>query len=354
MTGPLAGLRVLEFEAIGPVPHAVALLTSLGAEVVRVQRPSTHSQRDPSPFAGRTAAADLSDPSVVDEVLGLIEHTDVLIEGYRPGVLERRGLGPDVVLARNPGLIYARMTGWGQHGPRAERAGHDLNYIGLTGALDLIGTAEQPVPPVNLVGDYGGGSMLVVIGILAALHERATSGRGQVIDAAIVDGTAAMLTPFVTGLATGGWRPERESNVIDGGAPYYRTYRCADERFVAVGAIEEPFYRTMIEVLGLTDLPDRHDRANWPALRETFAEVFAREDRDTWAARFDATDACVTPVLSPTEARDDPHLRARGLFADGRTRGAPRFSRSTTGPLGGAGSATDTTLADTIELWRTR
>lgn len=354
MSGPLTGLRVLEFEAIGPVPHAVALLTSLGAEVVRVQRPRTGSPRDPSPFAGRLVAADLTDPAAVADLLGLVEHCDVLIEGYRPGVLERRGLGPDVVLARNPALIYARMTGWGQTGPRAETAGHDLNYIGLTGALDLIGTAEQPIPPVNLVGDYGGGSMLVVIGILAALHERARSGRGQVVDAAIVDGTAAMLAPFDSGLRSGGWLPERGSNVIDGGAPYYRTYRCADGRFVAVGAIEEPFYRQLVAGLGLTDLPDRADRANWPALRDAFAAAFATADRDTWAARFADTDACLTPVLSAPEAADDPHLRARGLLdGDGRRTGAPRFSRSHTGPLGGTGTATTTDLADLIEMWRT-
>ncbi|MGJ3508586.1 CaiB/BaiF CoA transferase family protein [Enemella sp. A6] len=355
MSGPLHGLRVLEFEAIGPVPHAVSLLTSLGAEAVRVRRPHTHSHRDPSPFAGITTSADLTDPAAVAEIEHLIEHCDVLIEGYRPGVLERRGLGPDVALARNPGLIYARMTGWGQTGPRASEAGHDLNYIGLTGALDLIGTPEEPLPPLNLVGDYGGGSMLVVIGILAALHERARSGRGQVVDAAIVDGTATMLAPFAAGMAAGVWKPQRAANVIDGGAPYYRTYRCADGRFVAVGAIEEPFYRTLTETLGLDDLPDRHDRTTWPVLRERFAEVFATADRDTWAARFAGTDACVTPVLTLDEANDDAHLQSRGVLdAEGRRSGAPRFSRSATGPLGGSGTTTDMPPADIIDMWRNR
>lgn len=359
MTGPLTGLRVIEFEAIGPVPHAVSILTSLGADVVRVARPGDFP-RDPTVFTGRTVHIDLRDPEAVAEALALIEHADVLLDGYRPGVLERRGLGPEVALARNPRLIFARMTGWGQTGPRAAEAGHDLTYIALTGALSMIGTAQEPVPPLNLVGDYGGGSMMLLVGILAALHERSRSGQGQVIDAAIVDGTLALTGLFVEAAQSGTWRDARASNVLDGAAPYYRTYRCADDKFVAVGAIEEPFYRQFVLTLGidLDDLPDRHDRHNWPHLTEGFAQRFATETRDHWTALFAGTDACVTPVLSPTEVVDDPHLAARERFLtddQGRTRiaGAPLFSRSTTGPLGGDGPATTAEVADVVTSWRT-
>lgn len=360
MTGPLDGLRVVEFEAIGPVPHAVSVLTSLGAEVVRIARPGDFP-RDPTIFTGRTVSLDLREPAAVAEALTLIEHADVLLDGYRPGVLERRGLGPEVALERNPRLIFARMTGWGQTGPRAAEAGHDLTYIALTGALSMIGTAEQPVPPLNLVGDYGGGSMMLLVGILAALHERSRSGQGQVIDAAIVDGTLALTGLFVDAAQRGVWQESRVSNVLDGAAPYYRTYRCADDKFVAVGAIEEPFYRHFVLTLGIEfdDLPDRHDRQNWPQLSDVFAARFASEPRDHWAGLFAGTDACVTPVLTPSEVLDDEHLAARGRFVtdeQGRVRvaGAPVFSRSTTGPLGGNGPATTTAVSDVVTSWRTR
>lgn len=346
MSTPLAGLRVLEFEALGPVPHATALLAGLGADVVRVRRP-TGSPGDPTPFHGRSLTLDLRSDEGVATALQLAARADVVLEGNRPGVMERLGLGPDVLLAENPRLIFGRMTGWGQDGPRASQAGHDINYLSATGVLAMLGSAERPIPPVNLLGDYGGGSMLLVIGILAALHERERSDRGQVVDAAIVDGVSALLATFYPAAAKGRWSPNREDNFIDGAAPFYRCYRCADGRFMAVGAIEPQFYAILVERLGLSELPDRNDRANWPQLCEVFATTFSTKTQSEWIEVFDGTDACVTPVRQLTDP--DPHVTERGsVAADQTVLAAPRFSRSTVAPMGGAGSEKAVT-AD--EVW---
>jgi alpha-methylacyl-CoA racemase len=336
-TGPLDGVRVLELAALGPVPHAAMVLADLGAEVVRAER----APADADPQAGpmlrgrRRITADLRDPAGRDVVLGLAEHADVLLEGFRPGVAERLGIGPSPCLAANHRLVYGRMTGWGRTGPLAPRAGHDLNYIGLTGVLHAIGRAgDRPVPPLNLIGDFGGGSMLLVVGVLAALWERERSGRGQVVDAAMVDGTS-LLAQLIWGLLDrGGWTDERAANLLDGYAPFYDTYTCADGAHVAVAALEPQFYAALLDGLGLAaaDLPARDDRERWPQLRARFAEVFATRTRDAWAAVFDGTDACVTAVLSFAEAAAHPHLAERGtiIAPDGvrQAAPAPRFSRT--------------------------
>jgi alpha-methylacyl-CoA racemase len=279
--------------------------------------------------------ADLKTAEGVGLVLDLVERADVLVEWFRPGVAERLGVGPEECLARNPRLVYGRVTGWGQDGPLAERAGHDLNYIGLTGTLAAIGRAgERPVPPLNLVGDFGGGSMLLLVGVLAALVERQTSGRGQVVDAAMVDGTALLSQMLWSLRGQGLWSDDRGHNLLDGGAPFYDTYECADGRYVAVAAIEPQFYGELLRVLGLdgAGLPPQLDSNGWPAVRAAIAEAFARRTRDEWAAAFDGVDACVTPVVELAEVGRQPHLRARGTFAgpagQERAMPAPRFSRS--------------------------
>lgn len=336
--GPLAGLRVIELAGIGPGPHAAMILADLGADVVRIPRPSgglTFGPRDasnPVLRGRRNVAADLKDPAARETVLRLVERADVLLEGFRPGVTERLGVGPQECHARNPRLVYARVTGWGQHGPLAGAVGHDINYIGLTGLLHAIGRpGERPVPPLNLVGDYGGGSMLLVIGVLAAAWQARATGVGPVVDAAMVDG-AATLGQLLWGLLhIGQWRDERGANLLDGAAPFYDTYACADGRYVAVGALEPKFYAALLAGLGLADepLPDQHDRAGWPTLRARFAEVFATRSRDEWAEAFAGTDACVTPVLSFAEAPHHPHLATRGTVVrhDGvfQAAPAPRF-----------------------------
>jgi alpha-methylacyl-CoA racemase len=341
----LSGLRVLELGGIGPGPHAAMLLGDLGADGVRIERPVGGLQvnapeNDWMRRNRRSISADLKTPDGLALALRLVAQADVLIEGFRPGVTERLGIGPDVCFARNPRLIYARMTGWGQDGPLAAQAGHDINYLSLTGVLNAIGPAAgRPTPPLNLVGDFGGGSTYLVMGILAALFERERSGAGQVVDAAIVDGVTSLSQGLWSSRATGGWVDERESNLLDGGAPFYGTYRCADDQYVAVGSIEPQFYALLIEGLGLGtadlrahDLPDQWDKVNWPALRERFAAVFLTRTRAEWTAQFGGSDACVTPVLSMTEASTDAHLRGRGtLRAIGgvvQAAPAPRFSRS--------------------------
>ncbi|TDB98174.1 CaiB/BaiF CoA-transferase family protein, partial [Actinomadura sp. 7K534] len=340
--GPLSGLKVVELAGIGPGPHAAMILADLGADVVRVDRPSGGLQigaadRDPTLRGRRRVAADLKDPADRENVLRLAEWADVLLEGYRPGVTERLGVGPEHCRARNPRLVYARMTGWGQDGPLARRAGHDINYISLTGVLHAIGRAgERPVPPLNLVGDFGGGSMLLVIGVLAAVWEAQRSGRGQVVDAAMVDGSALLSQMVWNLLAQDAWADEREANLLDGAAPFYDTYTCADGRHVAVGAIEPQFYAALLEGLGLADaeLPAQNDRERWPELKAALAAVFATRTRDDWAKTFADTDACVTPVLSFAEAPGHPHVAARAttVTRDGLTQAAPapRFSRTPT------------------------
>jgi alpha-methylacyl-CoA racemase len=316
------------------------VLADLGADVVRVDRPGV-TAADPGTrdqvLRNRRAILeiDVKQPGGVHRVLGLVDSADVLMEGFRPGTTERLGLGPDLCRERNQGLVYARMTGWGQTGPLSARAGHDINYISVTGALHAIGRPEQaPVPPMNLVGDFGGGSMLLVIGVLSALLERQLSGEGQVVDAAMVDGAGVLLTPMFSLRGLGQWSDDRGVNLVDGGAPFYDTYRCSDGRYVAVGALEPQFYAELLRGIGLDDqpLPDQLDRSGWPVLRRAFAERFATRSRDEWAEAFAGVDACVTPVLTAAEAPRHPHARARAghLVVDGieQPAPAPRFSRT--------------------------
>ena len=349
VAGPLNGLRVIELAGIGPGPHAAMILSDLGADVIRVQRPSADaasSERDQVLRGRRCLTADLKSPAGRELVLGLVATADVLIEGYRPGAAERLGLGPDECLARNPRLIYGRMTGWGQDGPLAARAGHDINYIGLTGVLHAIGRAgERPVPPLNLIGDYGGGSLFLLTGILAALWERERSGQGQVVDAAMVDGASVLAQLMWSMRGRGEWADERGVNLLDGGAPFYDIYACADGRYVAVGALEPKFYDALLEGLGLdaSTLPAQDDRAGWPLLRARFAEAFAEHPRDHWAMVFGKVDACVTPVLTFAEAAQHPHLAARSTLIelDGVVQAAPapRFSRTRPGTPAAPGAA---------------
>lgn len=355
--GPLHGLRVVELAAIGPAPFACMMLADLGAEVVRVDRagvprafPEAHRLLE---RGRRSVALDLKDPAAVDVVLRLADGADILVEGFRPGVAERLGIGPDRCLERNPGLVYGRMTGWGQDGPLASVPGHDINYLALSGALHAIGRAGgPPVPPLNLLGDFAGGGMLLVTGILAALHERRRSGRGQVVDAAIVDGVASLLATVLGMAQAGQWSCERGTNLLDTGAPFYDVYTCADGRHVAVGALEPRFYAALLRGLGLHagELPDRDDPANWPALRSTFTAAFVTKTRDAWTEAFDGTEACVTPVLTAAEAAGHPHQRERGTYpvADGvrQPAPAPRFSR-TAARLPGPGSPPG---ADTVAV----
>ena len=340
MPGPLVGLRIVELAGIGPAPHAAMLLADLGADVVRVERPAGGLQLAPTAQdqmlrGRRSVTLDLKDPADRETLLRLAQRADVLIEGLRPGVTERLGIGPADCRARNPRLVYARMTGWGQHGPLADRAGHDIDYIAVSGVLGAIGSAGgKPVPPLNLVGDFGGGSMFLVMGVLAALWERERSGTGQVIDAAMVDGVSALAQMFWSLRACGLWSDQRGANLLDSGVPYYDTYACADGRYVAVGALEPQFYAALLDGLGLTEagLPDRSDPAGWPVLRQRFTDAFANRSRDEWLAVFDGTDACVAPVLSFTEVPDHPHIAARGTIITvggvPQAAPAPRFSRT--------------------------
>ncbi|MCY7365474.1 MAG: CoA transferase [Frankiaceae bacterium] len=357
MSGPLSGIRVVELAGLGPAPYACMLLADLGADVLRVDRPLAGfgvPAYDVTGRGRRSVAVDLKNSAAAEVVLRLVDGADVLVEGLRPGVAERLGVGPDACAARNPRLVYARMTGWGQDGPLAPRVGHDINYAGITGALAAIGEpGRKPVPPLNLVADFGGGSMFLVTGILAALLERATSGQGQVVDAAMVDGVTSLMAMTYGFRAAGGWQDERGSNLLDGGAPFYDTYPCADGRYVAIGALEPQFWALVVQTLGLQDLPEQYDRAGWPVLRARLAEAFASRTRDAWAAVFDHLDACVSPVLELGEAPAHPHLAARGTVVDvdgvQQPAPAPRFSR-TPGeigrPAGAAGQHTREGLQD--------
>ncbi|MDQ3900537.1 MAG: CoA transferase [Actinomycetota bacterium] len=340
MPGPLVGLRVVELAGIGPAPHAAMLLAYLGADVVRVERPAGGLRLAPTAHdqmlrGRRSIALDLKDPADRETLLQLAQRADVLIEGLRPGVTERLGIGPDDCRARNPRLVYARMTGWGQDGPLAHRAGHDIDYIAVSGVLHAIGSAGgKPVPPLNLVGDFGGGSMFLVLGVLAALWERERSGVGQVVDAAMVDGVSALAQMFWSLRSCGLWSDQRGTNLLDSGVPYYDSYACSDGRYVAVGALEPQFYAALLEGLGLTGagLPERSNPANWPVLRQRFTDAFASRSRDEWVAVFEGTDACVAPVLSFAEVPDHPHIAARGTIVTvggvPQAAPAPRFSRT--------------------------
>jgi alpha-methylacyl-CoA racemase len=327
--GPaLAGIRIVELAGKGPAPFGVMLLADLGADVIRVQRAGAAAGDETSVDRGRrTIELDLKQKEALDVLLRLVERSDVLVESFRPGVAERLGFGPDTCLARNPRLVYARVTGWGQEGPLAAQAAHDLNYLAVAGALHPLGDADRPPPPpLNLVGDYGGGGTYVALGVLAALFERERSGAGQVVDAAMVDGVASLLTVYHDLLGSGGWRDEREANLVDGGAPWYRAYRCADGRFVAVATLEPSFYALFLERLGLAagEWP-QYDRAAWPRQRETLAAIFATRTRDEWERVFEGSDACVAPVLTLAESVRAPQLTARGTVAerDGRAVPAP-------------------------------
>ncbi len=359
-TGPLHGVRVVEIASLAPAPFGCMILSDLGAAVIQVDRvgekPPTLAPVDPLRRGRRSVGLNLKDPAGVTALLRLVERSDVLVEGFRPGVAERLGFGPDVCLRRNPRLIFARMTGWGQDGPLARSAGHDIDYIAISGALHPIGRAgERPVPPLNLIGDFGGGGMLLAVGVLAALVERASSGEGQVIDAAMVDGSA-LLTTFLYGLrAAGMWRDERGTNLLDGGAPFYDTYETADGRYVAVGALEPQFYAELLRLLALDgeELPAQFDTAGWPVLRARFTEVFKRRTQPEWATLFEGSDACVAPVLTSGGAPGHPHNSARGTFTDVggivQPAPAPRFGRTPCAaptPPPPAGADTDAVLAE--------
>jgi alpha-methylacyl-CoA racemase len=356
--GPLAGVRVVELAGIGPGPFCAMLLADLGADVLRVDRPAASRPGWPTVLARgrRSVAVDLKHPDGAGVVLDLVAAADALVEGFRPGVAERLGIGPDACLARNPRLVYGRVTGWGQQGPWRLAAGHDIDYVALAGALHPIGQAGgPPVPPLNLLGDFGGGGMLLALGVAAALLEAGRSGTGQVVDAAMVDGAALLTTQFHELLAAGLWREERGANLLDGGAPFYGVYETADGRHLAVGALEPRFWTELLRRLGLDagDLPAQLDRDGWPLLRERLAALFRTRTRDEWSELLAGTDACVAPVLGLAEAPAHPHNRARGTFVDvgGVTQPAPapRFSRTPCDPPTPAarpGEHTDQALAD--------
>jgi alpha-methylacyl-CoA racemase len=363
--GPLAGVTVVELAGIGPVPFAGMVLADLGAEVVRVDRP------DPGPLAAvlgtdptsrgkDSIVVNLKQAAGVGVVLRLAAASDILIEGHRPGVAERLGIGPDECLSRNPALVYGRMTGWGQTGPLAATAGHDINYLAVSGTLAAIGPFDRPIPPLNLVADYGGGAMVLLVGILAALTHARASGKGQVVDAAMVDGSALLASVFRGLLASASWIEQRESNLLDGGAPFYRTYRTRDDRFMAVGALEPQFFAALVAGLGLdpSEVGDQYDRSCWKAMSARFEEAFGSRNRAEWVGRFSGTDACVSPVLTFSESLADTHLAARGTFVnvDGISQPAPapRFSRTpSSGPAGARPSNYEETTARTNRILET-
>lgn len=343
MPGPLAHLTVIELAGIGPGPFACMLLADMGARVIRIDRPPTPARSDLDALMrndsvvdrGRQSLAlDMKDPRAVEAVLRLVAQADLLVEGYRPGVAERLGLGPAVCHARNPRLVYGRMTGWGQTGPLAQTAGHDINYVALSGALHAIGTGPQPLPPLNLVGDYGGGGMLLALGLLAAHAQVQAGGQGQVVDAAMTDGAALLMAAIYGMKAKGFWQDARQSNFLDGAAHFYGTYECSDGRHVAIGAIEPAFYRQLLERCGIDDpaFLRQWERGEWASLREKLAALFRTRTRDEWCAVFDGSDACVAPVLSMEEVAAHPHNAARQTFVapDGvlQPAPAPRFDRT--------------------------
>ncbi len=355
--GPLSGVRILEFEGLGPVPFCAMVLAGLGADVLRVARPGTAARAetgDAVVLRGRPAVpADLKSPADRAQVMRLIGAADALLEGFRPGVMERLGLGPAACLAANPRLVYGRMTGWGQTGPLAPRAGHDINYIAISGALHAMGKpGEPPTVPLNLVGDYGGGAMFLATGVLAALLEAGRTGKGQVVDAAMTDGAALLMSLFHSMRHAGAWTDRRGENLLDGGAPFYRCYECADGKHMAVGALEPQFFAALLRITGI-DFPaaGQHDRALWPGLANSLAAVFRTKTRDEWAALFEPEDACVSPVLSMAEAPDHAHNQARGTFiqAGGISQAAPapRFS----GVELEVGPAARLDMAAAVEAW---
>jgi len=334
-SGPLAGFRIVEFAGIGPGPFACMMLADMGAEVVTLDRVGATKKLTSSANRGRKIVElDLKNKATVAQVLDLLTLADALIEGFRPGVMERLGLGPEVIQARNPRLVYGRMTGWGQEGPLAQAAGHDINYIAVTGALAAIGPKDKPVPPLNLVGDFGGGALYLVVGVLAALLEASKSGKGQVVDAAMCDGAASLMSMFFDLAAAGRWREARESNFLDGGAHFYGVYECACGNFISIGSIEPQFYALLRQLAGLSsdDFDQQMDRKAWPELKQKLADVFKTRTREQWCNIMEGTDVCFAPVLTMSEAPHHPHMAARQIFVNrhGVTQPAPapRFSRT--------------------------
>lgn len=355
--GPLSGLKVLEFAGLGPAPFCGMLLSDLGAEVVRIDRKGKgwDSPTDVTARGRRSVALDLKSPAAVEACLTLMESADAVFEGFRPGVMERLGLGPDPALAHNPRLVYGRMTGWGQTGPYAQAAGHDINYIAITGALAAIGPADKPTPPLNLVGDFGGGALYLALGLLAGVIHARQTGQGQVIDCAMSDGAASLMAMFYGFRAAGLWGEGRAANLLDGGAHFYDTYRCADGQWISIGAIEPRFYQLLLEKTGITDpqFQRQMDPAAWPQLRDKLAARFALKTRDDWCALLDGTDVCFAPVLDMGEAPAHPHNLARSTFVElaGVTQPAPapRFSATPgaiQGPPPKIGADNDRALAD--------
>jgi len=365
MSGPLSGLRVIELAGIGPGPFTAMMLADNGADVLRIDRPQAVIEgappsKDVLNRGRRSAAIDLKHPEGREAVLRLVERADALIEGFRPGVTERLGLGPNDCLARNPRLVYGRMTGWGQDGPYAGGAGHDINYIALAGALEPLGRRGQPpTPPVNIIGDFGGGGMLLAFGVVAALLEASRSGKGQVVDAAMVDGSAILFTQLRGLRAMGVWQDERGTNMLDTGAPFYDVFECADGRYVSVGSLEAQFYVELLRLTGLAEDPEfgalgeRMDRSRWPALKERIAAAFRTKTRDEWCTIMDASDVCFAPVLTMDEAPAHPHNRFRKTFSEMggvvQPSPAPRFDRTPGAiarPPANPGEHTDEALAD--------
>ncbi len=332
--GPLSGLKIVEFAGIGPGPFCGMLLSDLGADVVRVDRKGGRggAPSDVTSRGRRSIALDLKSPDAIEAVLKLLESADGLIEGFRPGVMERLGLGPDVVLKRNPKLVFGRMTGWGQFGPYAKAAGHDMNYIAITGALHAIGTSDKPVPPLNLVGDFGGGALYLAFGLMAGIIHARETGQGQVIDCAMSDGAASLMAMFYGFKGAGIWKDERRSNLLDGGAHFYDTYQCADGKWISIGSIEPQFYALLLEKTGITDpqFANQMSRDEWPELKAKLAAVLAKKTQAEWCAIMDATDICFAPVLTLDEAPSHPHNTARETFVtvEGvvQPAPAPRFS----------------------------
>jgi alpha-methylacyl-CoA racemase len=336
--GPLEGIKIIEFAGIGPGPFCGMMLADMGAEVIRIDRLGADSKNARYNLLGRgrrSIALDLKNPESIDVALKLIESADALIEGFRPGVMERLGLGPEVCLERNPKLVYGRMTGWGQYGPLAHAAGHDINYIALTGVLHSVGLpGDPPVPPLNLVGDFGGGGMMLAFGIVCALLEVQKSGKGQIVDAAMTDGASTLMTAIYGLKAAGRWGNERGKNYLDGGAYWYGTYQCADGNYIAIGSIEPQFYGLLLEKCGITDpaFNAQWDRSQWPELKNRLAEVFKTKTREEWRELMEGTDVCFAPILDLEEAPEHPHNKARETFVvrEGvvQPAPAPRFSRT--------------------------
>ncbi|MEQ8955471.1 MAG: CaiB/BaiF CoA-transferase family protein [Gammaproteobacteria bacterium] len=359
--GPLQGLKVIEMAGIGPGPFCAMMLSDLGAEVIRIDRVSLKGSGDTRHVLNRgrrSLAIDLKNSDAIETVLQLVKQADVLLEGFRPGVMERLGLGPDPCLARNPRLVFGRMTGWGQEGPLSQAAGHDINYISIAGALGAMGYADRPpAPPLNLVGDFGGGAMYLLCGILAALFERSNSGQGQVIDAAMTDGSASLLSPFYGLMAQGLWTSQRQANYLDGGAHFYGCYECSDGRYISIGPIEPQFYSLLLELCAVSDesFQKQRDPNSWPALRDKLSQLFKTRTQAQWCELLEGTDACFAPVLDLSEAPSHPHNSARNTFVeiDGVTQPAPapRFSR-TQGKIQGAAAVVGQHSEEILRDWR--